>query len=155
VLATLMLSFGLRRERFSFTFFSFIFMYRLLLFASGLALGSLTGCKDDAPEVSCYSGVVIGTTCMDGTLIEVNSATPIGKPINVSVTSTTSIVGTNVVAAVNDLGSQATMGQTIFFTYQNSPNNAGPARPCPQNTIPLPIPRLILSNVSATGCGKF
>lgn len=131
-------------------------MRRLLLLASSLVLGSFTGCKkDDAPEVSCYSGVVIGTTCMDGLLIEVNSATPIGKPVNLAVTSTTSIVGTNVIAAVNDLGSQAQTGKTIFFTYQNSPNNAGPARLCPQNTFPLAIPHLILSNVSATGCGKF
>jgi hypothetical protein len=130
-------------------------MRRLLLLAAGLWLGSLTACKDDAPQTTCYSGVVIGETCMDGVLIEVNSATPIGKPVNVTVTSTTSIVGTNVVAAVNDLGSQAKTGQTVFFTYQNSPNNAGPLRPCPQNTIPLSIPHLILSNVSATGCGKF
>jgi hypothetical protein len=131
-------------------------MHRLLLLAAGLWLGSLTACKkDDAPKVECYSGVVIGETCMDGVLIEVNSATPIGKPVNVTVTYNTSIVGTNVVAAVNDLGSQAQKGKTIFFTYQNSPNNAGPLRPCPQNTSPLAIPHLILSNVSATGCGKF
>jgi hypothetical protein len=130
-------------------------MRRLLLLASGLWLGSLTACKDNEPEISCYSGVVIGATCMDGVLIEVNSATPIGKPVNFPVTSTTSIVGTNVIAAVNDLGSQAQTGQTIFFTYQNSPNNAGPVRACTQNTAPLPIPHLTLSNISATGCGKF
>jgi hypothetical protein len=130
-------------------------MRRLLLLAACLCIGSLTACKDDAPQTSCYSGVVIGETCMDGVLIEVNSITPIGKPINVQVTSTTSIGGTNVVAAINDLGSQAKTGQTIFFTYQDSPNNAGPARFCPQNTAPLAIPHLILSNVSATGCGKF
>ena len=130
-------------------------MRRLLLLAAGLWLGSLTACKDDAPPISCYSGVVLGTTCMDGVLIEVNSATPIGKPVNVLVTSTTSIVGTNVVAAINDLGGQAQTGQAIFFTYQGSPNNAGPVRACPQNTTPLPIPHLILSNVSATGCGKL
>jgi hypothetical protein len=126
-------------------------MRRLLLLAAGLWLGSLTACKkDDAPKVECYSGVVIGETCMDGVLIEVNSTTPIGQPINVF-----GITGTNVVAAVNDLGSQAQKGKTIFFTYQSSPNNAGPLRPCPQNTAPLAIPHLILSNVSATGCGKF
>ena len=130
-------------------------MRRLLLLAAGLVLGSFTGCKDDAPEVACYSGVVIGTTCMDGTLIEVNSATPIGQPVNVSVTSTTNILGTNVVAAINDLGSQAQTGQTVFFTYQASPNNAGPVRNGPQNTAPLPIPHLVLGNISATGCGKF
>jgi hypothetical protein len=130
-------------------------MRRLLLLATGLWLGSLTACKDDAPQTTCYSGVVIGTTCMDGVLIEVSSATPIGKAVNVTVTYNTSIVGTNVVAAVNDLGSQAKTGQTVFFTYQDSPTNAGPARICTQNTAPLPIPHLILSNVSATGCGKF
>ncbi len=130
-------------------------MRRLLLLAAGLWLGSLTACKDKVTQPSCYSGVVIGETCMDGVLIEVNSATPIGQPVNFAVTSTTSIVGTNVIAAVNDLGSQTKTGQTVFFTYQNSPNNAGPARLCPQNTIPLAIPHLLLSNVSATGCGKF
>ena len=127
-------------------------MRQLLLFASSLLLGSLTGCKDEAPQASCYSGIVIGTTCMDGVLIEVNSATPIGKPVTVLVTSTSSIGGTNVVAAVNDLGSQAQTGKTVFFTYQESPNNQGPARFCPQNTAPLPIPHLILANISATGC---
>lgn len=130
-------------------------MRRLFLLASGLWLSALVSCKDDAPQTACFSGVVLGSTCMDGVLIEVNSDTPIGKPVNFPVTATTSIVGTNVVAAVNDLGSRAQTGQTVFFTYQDSPNNAGPARFCPQNTSPLPIPHLILRNVSATGCGKF
>jgi hypothetical protein len=92
---------------------------------------------------------------MDGVLIEVNSVTPIGKAVTVVVSATTSISGANVVAAVNDLGSYAQTGQTVFFTYQDSPNNQGPVRNCPQNTAPLPIPHLVLNNLSVTGCGKF
>ncbi|RZK25938.1 MAG: hypothetical protein EOO63_15345 [Hymenobacter sp.] len=127
-------------------------MRSLLLLAAGLWLGSLTGCKDETPQIACYSGTVIGTTCMDGVLIEVSSATPIGRPVRVYQTYRDSIVGTNVVAAINDLGSLAQKGQTVFFTYQDSPNNQGPLHFCPQNTGKLPIPHLLLANISATSC---
>lgn len=89
---------------------------------------------------------------MDGVLIEITSGQPIGKPVVLYQTYRDSIVGNNVVAAVNDLGSLAQKGQPIFFTYQDSPNNQGPTRFCPQNTAPLPIPHLLLANLSTAAC---
>lgn len=124
-------------------------MRQLLLVATGL-LGSLTACKKDEP--ACYSGIVLGTTCMDGVLIQITSAQPVGKPVRAYQTYRDSIVGTNVVAVANDLGNVAQKGQTIFFTYQASSNNQGPQRACPQNTVPLPVPHLILANVSVSAC---
>lgn len=116
-----------------------------------LLLSFLAGCKNESP---CYSGIVLGTTCLDGVLIQVTSAKPLGQPVHVYQTYRDSIVGTNVVVAINDLGSLAQKGQTVFFTYQNSPDNQGPARFCAQNTAPLPVPHLVLANVSGTACSS-
>lgn len=124
-----------------------------LLSFTGLLLGLLPGCKhdSDAPP-ACYSGVILGQTCMDGVIIQVDARTPIGRPVRAFSTYRDSLVNTNAVAAVNDFGSLYVVGRTVYFTYTNSPNNQGPSRACPQNTIPLPIPHLVLSNVSATPC---
>ncbi|WP_167852216.1 hypothetical protein [Hymenobacter elongatus] len=44
---------------------------------------NVEGCTDDeVPTPACYSGTVVGTTCMDGALIEVNSQYAIGKPLS-------------------------------------------------------------------------
>ena len=109
---------------------------------SSLIFCLLPSCKHDA-DVQCYSGVVVGQTCMDGVIIQVNERTLIGKPIQGS---------SNAVAAVNDLGNLHAVGSNVYFTYTENPNNQGPDRFCTQNTSLLPIPHLILNYVSATPC---
>ncbi|UOQ74009.1 hypothetical protein [Hymenobacter cellulosilyticus] len=86
---------------------------------------------------------------MDGLLIEVDSQFPIGKPYGPH---------TNLVAAVNvEGGDPYTLqgqgfksGETIYFSYDLAPG--GREAFCPQNTIPLPVPHLRLTNVGATTC---
>jgi hypothetical protein len=112
---------------------------------------NVEGCTDDAPAPPCFSGKVVGTACMDGALIEVDGAFAIGKPF---------APYTNLVAAVNinqtaspDLtidGQVVQIGQVIYFTY--TPSEKAREAVCPQNTVPLPIPHLTLSNVSTTAC---
>ncbi|GAB3316560.1 hypothetical protein ACFQT0_01455 [Hymenobacter humi] len=126
-----------------------------LLATLGLALLSLTvascgttTCIDEPqPQPPCLSGVVVGDACLDGVLIDVDAAFPIGKPTGRH---------DNVIAAVNfaDLASLNQVGQRVYFTSRNDPARQSAARFCTANTFPLPVPRLVLSNISATACGK-
>ncbi|UOQ54751.1 hypothetical protein [Hymenobacter cellulosivorans] len=129
-------------------------LFSALALVSLLALpGCQEGCIDEAPAPACYSGKVVGAACMDGVLIEMDSNYPIGKAHGQH---------TNLVAGVNLLqqskpelkidGQVVEVGQTIYFTYTEGPNMSNAF--CPQNTVPLPIPHLTLSNVSTVGCGQ-
>jgi hypothetical protein len=106
-------------------------------------------CEDPAPAPQgppCYSGVVVGDACLDGVLIDVDAATPIGQAAGT--------LGTNVVAAVNFayLSSLNRVGQRVYFTYRNDPSQQSPGRACPAFGTQLQVPHLVLSNLSATGC---
>lgn len=126
---------------------------RLRLIFPLCAASILFGCKHNSDaSPACYSGIILGQTCMDGVIIQVDARTPIGLPIRAYQTSRDSLVSTNAVAAVNDLGNLYVVGKPVYFTYIDSPNNQGPIRFCTQNTTPLPIPHLVLSNVSAAPC---
>jgi hypothetical protein len=96
-------------------------------------------------EPRCYSGVVVGDACLDGVLIDVDAAFPIGKPVGEH---------RNVIAAVNfaDLASLNQVGKRVYFTYRNEPNRQRPDRVCTANTMPLQVPHFVLSNISATNC---
>jgi hypothetical protein len=122
-----------------------------LLLLGGIGL-LLTTCTSNAPVSPCYSGVVLGETCMDGVLIQVDEKYPIGQPAVFRFTSTDSISGSNVVAAVNNLGSLNKRGQRLYFTYGGDTQQPGPARPCTMNYARLSIPHLTLTNSSATSC---
>ena len=117
-----------------------------------LAIGAtalLSGCqKATNPHPSCYSGVVLRDRCWDGILIQVDSAYPIGRPISIA----DSLGNSNVIAAVNSLGTLGVRGQRISFTYTNDPAQQAPRRFCTADQLPLPVPHLVLSNVSATPC---
>ncbi|GAA4367282.1 hypothetical protein GCM10023185_39030 [Hymenobacter saemangeumensis] len=104
-------------------------------------------CNDPKPQQpECYSGVVVGDACMDGILIEVDARHAIGRPA--------SGYGNNVIAAVNfaDLGNLNRVGQRVWFSYRNDPNQQYPNRACPTNTVPLPVPHLLLGNIASTAC---
>jgi hypothetical protein len=93
----------------------------------------------------CFSGVVVGDACLDGVLIDVDAIYPIGKP---------AAGHNNVIAAVNfaDLTSFNQVGKRVYFTYRNDPKQQRADRVCTANTMPLPVPRFVLGNLSATGC---
>jgi hypothetical protein len=131
-------------------------VYCFIMRVTSLLLGGLslllTTCTSKAPVSPCYSGVVLGETCMDGVLIQVDETYPIGQPAVFRFTSTDSISGNNVVAAVNDLGSLNKRGQRLYFTYSGDTQQAGPARACVMLNARLPIPHLALTSSSATSC---
>ena len=125
---------------------------RILLSVSLLTL-TLAGCnhrkcQDPEPQPQCYAGVVVGDACMDGVLINVESTEAIGQPAG--------SLGSNVIAAVNfeDFTGLNQVGQRVYFTYRNDPKRKSPYRVCTANTVPLPVPHLVLSNLSATACTK-
>ncbi|WP_345126239.1 hypothetical protein [Hymenobacter antarcticus] len=120
--------------------------------------GSLLSCKKDAdvsPAV-CYSGRVVAYTCMDGMLIEVTSAFPIGAPATIRGASGDSLLGRNLIAVVNtsDYGRMNSVGLTLHFTAVNDPNRQHSGFTClAADGVKGPVPRLVLSNVGTTACG--
>ncbi|MET4074649.1 hypothetical protein [Hymenobacter sp. UYCo722] len=123
----------------------------------GLALvgaGCLSGCdKNSSAQPTCYSGVVLRDRCWDGILLQVDRQFPIGTSIS-SLTGPDSLGNTNVIAAVNSLGTLGVRGQRISFTFTNDPAQQAPLRACTHDQIPLPIPHLVLANISATPCAQ-
>lgn len=131
-------------------------MRHLFSALSVLAVLALSGCKEgcieEDPIPACYSGKIVGATCMDGLLIDVDSQYAIGKPYSQY---------SNVVAATN-LQQQTTpeytidgqvvqAGQTIYFMYTLDPGTREAY--CPQNTVSVPVPHLVLHNVGTSACG--
>ena len=116
------------------------------------AISLLAGCDKatnaNNPRPACYSGVVLRDRCWDGVLIQVDRHFPIGQPSTIP----DSLGNTNVIAAVNSLGALAVRGQRVSFTYTNDPARQAPLRFCTTDQSSLPIPHLVLSNISATPC---
>jgi hypothetical protein len=118
----------------------------------GLLSLSLASCRHDADHGPCYGGTVLGETCRDGVLIQVDAAYPIGKPVMYHVTDRDSLAGSNVVAAVGDLGALNVKGQRVYFSYTGSTDQPGPAQYCTANTVRLAVPHINATNLSATAC---
>jgi hypothetical protein len=125
--------------------------YYSLLVLSLLSF-SLTDCKHEAAPVPCYGGTVLGETCLDGILVQVDEAYQIGKPVVYRITSRDSLAGSNVLAIVNSLGTLNVKGQHFYFSYTGSTDQPGPARVCTANTVRLAIPHLAATNLSTHAC---
>ena len=128
---------------------TFHLMRTLSILSLVLLTLAFTGCshhKCQDPTPKCYAGVVVGDACLDGVLIEVEGPNLIGKPAGTW--------GTNVIAAVNfeDFTGLSQVGKRVYFTFRNDPARQRPVRNCTANTVPLPVPHLLLSNLSATAC---
>lgn len=132
---------------------------RLVLPLLCCAACALPGCKHDVDTAPrCYSGVVLGNSCPDGTLIQVDSQYSIGRAVEPyleslsGVPASDSIGSTNLIAAVNPAAVPYKQGQRIYFTYQNDPQQQRTPYSC-YVFGPLSIPHFVLSNVSAAPCG--
>jgi hypothetical protein len=126
--------------------------YSLLIL--GLLSFSLTDCKHDADLSPCYGGTVLGETCLDGVLVQVDERYPIGKPVVYRTTSGDSLAGSNVVAIVNSLGALNVKGQHVYFYYAGGTDQPGPSRICTANTVRLAIPHVATTNVSTSACAN-
>lgn len=92
-----------------------------LLLPLALLLGALPGCKHDADSAPrCYAGTVVGASCYDGVLINVDAQYPIGKPVGYSTVpnDSTGLANQNAIGALNSnaLGALNVKGQRIYFT---------------------------------------
>ena len=118
---------------------------------------SLLSCKKDTadPQV-CYSGKVVGMTCTNGILIEVDPAFPIGAPASRRSASGDSLLGRNLIGVVNttEYGRLATVGLTLHFNAVNDPNRQDSGVRClAADGVNGRVPRLVLSNVGTAACG--
>jgi hypothetical protein len=126
------------------------------LFLLALAAGTLASChkKCQDPQPGCVGGTIVAFTCMDGPLINVDARYRIGAP---GVLFNGRRVGNNVIAVVNAdaLVRPDSVGQRVYFTYVNDPSRQSAGMMClAADGTQQPVPHLVLSNVSATGCGE-
>lgn len=109
---------------------------------------ALLSCEKPACEET-ISGVVLGGTCVDGAVIEMDAPYAIGRPVHLRRSATDSIVGRNAIATGTELGPDFLPGQRIHFRIL--PAKTRPVRMCP--TIPpLNVPHYDLTNVSTLAC---
>jgi hypothetical protein len=119
-------------------------------------------CHDPQPEPACYAGTIVGSTCMDGVLIDVDPRYPIGSPALLPrYGRPDTLLGANVIAVVNSsalsghlpIPAPGQPGQQLHFTAINDPNQQWNGLCCFANDgVKTPIPRLVLSNLSTTPC---
>ena len=128
---------------------------------AALAACALAGCrgKDSGPEPLCYSGVVVGLTCYDGLLIDVDSAYPIGGPA--APRDASALLGSNVIAVLNTTEilagfgntSGSVVGKKLYFNYENDPQRQ-PGWACyALDGVKPAVPHVVLTSFSATPCG--
>ena len=131
-------------------------MRQLLVLASSLLLGSFGGCQDNAPQVACYSGVVLGSDCYDGVLISVDGQYSLGKPIPHGFAGYDATGATNqhVIGALNSraLSSLTVPGQRIYFSCTGDTLGFSNFGFCNAMGIQMPIPHVVLTSFSATPC---
>lgn len=129
-----------------------------LLLPLALLLGALPGCKHDADSAPrCYAGTVVGTSCYDGLIINVDAQYPIGKPVGYgfALYDSTRTTNQNVIGALNSnaLANFSTKGQRIYFTCTGDTQGFSNFGFCNAMGIPLPVPHVVLTSFSATPCG--
>ncbi len=115
----------------------------------------LSCCKDaSTPVPECYSGTVLAFDCHNGYLIQVDEQYPIGKPLRVYATANDSLLRPNIIAAVNSLDTLGRPGQHIYFSHIDDGQQHSRNWPCDTQFLwnNLPVPHLLLSNISVTPC---
>ena len=127
-----------------------------LLF-SALTLCALAGCRHDADSApQCYAGTVLGSSCYDGVIINVDAQYPIGKPVGQGTAfhDSTGTTYQNVIGALNStaLVKLNVKGQRIYFTCTGDTLGFSNFGPCNAMGIPLPIPHVVLTSFSAAPC---
>ncbi len=125
---------------------------RLLLFASAFC-ALAAGCKHDADlHPLCYAGTVVGSSCTDGLLVDVDPAYSIGNPTS---SAGGTFLGRNVVAVnystLAGVGNLTT-GQRLYFTYTNASNEPRGTVCLAYDPVKPAVPHLVLTTASATPC---
>lgn len=120
-------------------------MMRTLLsirYGSLLALGLLASCQTDdeaqEPELNCVSGLVLGGSC-NGTLIQIDEAVSIGKPIMYRDT-----LRPNVIGAYSGLPAGAEPGKKFTFALRKPTAQEAVPRPCLAIYQSFDVPQLVV-----------
>ncbi|WP_305033669.1 hypothetical protein [Hymenobacter convexus] len=142
-------------------------LYRFLFMSlAGLALSTSLSCQKQK-NPPCLSGTVLRGSCVDGMLIEVDPAFPIGAPalrakVNLGRNVPgDSLIGNNVIAIVNSsefsqILNKSFDGQRLYFIYEDDPNRRWNGLMCNNfDGVKSPIPHLLLRNVSTTSCEEL
>ena len=129
-----------------------------------LATGTFLGCKKEhGPAPGCYTGRVVGATCVDGVLIDVDPAFVIGAPAYERRNTGDVLLGRNVIAVLNSQalsnmgrpgssGTLSTIGTHLYFnTVPGDSALLGP-RCLAADGLRGNFPRVGLINISTTGC---
>ena len=121
----------------------------LLLLAPGLA-----ACNTLAREPSEASGKVLGWTCHEGLIIEVDRRYAIGRPVRTRHENHRDlIVGRNAIVAVNDMDFRRKKGQRLRFRYAPADSVAGRVCPGWHERQPTGLPYLTIQITdSASEC---
>ena len=135
-----------------------IFSLGLVAVVAGSAMSC--GSRADA-QPGCYSGKIVGITCMNGVLVDVSPLYRIGAEAVASGANKVAVLGRNVISVSNSqevLGliqtsssNQTTVGTTLYFTVAEGSAHGG--LHCFVNDgVDGQVPDFELQNVSTTGC---
>ena len=137
-----------------------------LLGLAGLVMGASLGCQKQK-SAPCLSGTILAGSCVDGMLIEVDPAFPIGAPTLRATAEFRrnapgdTLIGNNVIAIVNSsefsqILNRPLAGHRVYFTYEDDPNRRWNGLMCQRfDGVKGPIPHLLLRNVSLTSCEEL
>ncbi len=123
-----------------------------------LAYCALASCKHDADiPPQCYAGTVLGSSCYDGVIINVDAQYPIGQPTyyGFAPNDSTRLTYQNVIGALNsnELAQLNKPGQRIYFTCTGDMQGFSNFGFCNHMGIPLLKHHVVLTSFSATACG--
>jgi AraC-like DNA-binding protein len=112
-------------------------------------------CTTLAHQPSEASGKVLGWTCSEGLIIEVDRQYAIGRPVSITPEyQPINITGRNAIAAVNSLDFRRSKGQWLRFRYV--PTDTVPSRVCPgwYERQPTGLPYLIIQ-ITDSASGRY
>jgi hypothetical protein len=127
------------------------------LLLSALTLCALASCQHDADTPQCYAGTVLGSSCYDGVLINVDAQYPIGQPAYYGFApgDSTRLTYQNVIGALNsnELAQFNKPGQRIYFTCTGDMQGYSNFGFCNAMGIALLKHHVVLTSFSASPCG--
>ncbi|MBC6612489.1 hypothetical protein H8B15_16320 [Hymenobacter sp. BT507] len=134
----------------------------VLLVLSWLSLVSLGSCTEAPPQ--CIPGIVVGTTCTGGYLIQIDEKYPIGQALQFSGDgSTNSLPGpaatpatyTNVIEVFGLYDPAILRGKQLYFQLREPKADDALPHYCTANVIGYTAPQFVVTNYADTSCYAF
>jgi len=138
-------------------------MSKLLSICSLLILLISSSCDKTSPQ--CIPGTVVGTTCTDGYLIQVDEEYPIGQPLEfkgdggtgnpLPGPTATPATYTNVIEVFGLHDPDIMRGKQLYFQLREAEADDALLHYCTANVIWYTAPRFVVTNYAATSCYAF